>query len=432
MLPPLRPYQADVLERASEASASSNGILIVQPTGTGKTRVAVEAVARHHAMGGLALFIAPRRELVNQARAALALRGLVDGHDCFVRTVQQLMALGAGIPGVTLVIVDEARHYVADEWRRLRKLFPDALFLGLDATPERGDGRGLGTAHGGLFDVLLEAINIRDAVAGGFLVPCDTIRPKEALGPGELAQDPVDAYFEHAPGTSAVLFAGSVELATRYAQDFNKRGVRAAPVWGDMQVSARDFWLSEYARGACKVLCNVALLTEGWDAPITETVILAGPCGTVGGLLQRAGRGMRLFDGKRQMKLLDLRGVTHTFGNVDEDRTWYLEGKAARRAADDIEIRFCPVCGAPTPTAACETCGYSGALRKRKPRVLGLPMDRFARQHAMSDERAAKELRGLYMVAERKRYKRFWAERIFSHKYGRPVTPELRRLAARG
>lgn len=399
-LPPLRPYQADVLERASEASASSSGILIVQPTGTGKTRVAVEACARHVERGGSPIFVAPRRELVTQARTALEARGIVRP---VVWTIQSL--LSGSPPRAALVVLDEARHYVADEWRRLRELFPDALFLGLDATPERGDGRGLGTAHGGLFDVLLEAITIKDAVAGGFLVPCDTIRPDHALEPGQLAQDPVDAYMQYAHGTSAVLFAGSVALAYEYAARLRDLGVRAAGVDGAMPIGERDACLDAYNRGELKVLCNVALLTEGWDAPRTETVILAGPCGTVGGLLQRAGRGMRLYDGKKEMKLLDLRGVTHTFGDVDEPRTWHLEGKAARRAGDDIDVRFCPCCGSPVVGKECEVCGHAGEMRHRPPKVLGLPIQRFARIRAEDDEAKARRLANWLKEARRRGFR---------------------------
>jgi superfamily II DNA or RNA helicase len=95
----LRPYQADVLERASAASAEHQSILIVQPTGTGKTVVAVEACHRHVVRShGRPMFVAPRRELVQQARAALAERGLEEGHDVFVRTIQELTMKGAQGP----------------------------------------------------------------------------------------------------------------------------------------------------------------------------------------------------------------------------------------------------------------------------------------------------------------------------------------------
>jgi len=426
----LRPYQAEALRRASDASASHSSILIVQPTGTGKTLLAVEACRRHAALGGVPLFVAPRRELVAQASRALKEHGLEPGHDLFVRTIQELVMPGASIPpGITMVVFDEARHYVADQWSRVHKALPDAIFLGLDATPERADGRGLGD----MFEVLVEAISIHDAVEQGYLVPCDTIRPKHALAPGELAQDPVDAYLEHARGLSCVVFAPSIQLAQSYATRLNEAAPehRAAAVWGDMPTRDRDNALTLYEEGKLSVLVNVNLLTEGWDSPRTEVVMLARSFGTQGQMLQAAGRGMRPHLSKSKMILLDLTGCTHTLGDVDEPRTWHLEGKAARRAKDGAEVRFCPVCGAPTESAECVQCGYKGELRKRKPRVLGLPMDRFARERALPEEQQIKALAG-YMRAGRTRgYRRFWAIKCWEHKFGRPVTRELEQAALR-
>lgn len=428
----LRPYQTKCLDDARSAiHASAQGVLVCMPTGTGKTRTAVEACVGHVGLGGIPMFVAPRRELVLQASSALRARGLEPGHDVFVRTIQELSMPGAEIPPASLVVLDEARHYVADAWSRLRGALPSAVYLGLDATPERGDGRGLG----GMFDVLVEAITIRDAIDGGYLVPCETLRPERALPPGDLAQDPVDAYVEKAPGTSAVVFCGSVHRALETAARFREKGIPAAGVHGEMPIGERDYCLSEYERGALRVLCNVHLLTEGWDSPRTETIILTAGATTAGQLLQRVGRALRPFPGKARALLLDLCGTTHTHGEVDDVRTWHLDGKAVRRANDDIDVRFCPVCGGVVANVSpmqCETCGHSGEMRKRKPRVLGLPIDRFARQHAMPDEQAAKELANYMRVAERRGFKPGWAFHVFESKYGRKVTPELKRMARAG
>lgn len=426
----LRPYQIDALEKARAlVRADVQSVLLCMPTGTGKTRTAVEACVGHVKLQGIPMFVAPRRELVLQASAALAARGLEPGHDVFVRTIQELSMPGAEIPPASMVVLDEARHYVADAWSRLREQLPDAVYLGLDATPERGDGRGLG----GMFEELVEAISIRDAIAQGYLVPCETLRPDHALSPGELAQDPVDAYFEKAPGSSAVVFCANVRSAVETAARFSARGVRAAGVFGEMQVSARDHWLAEYERGACKVLCNVHLLTEGWDSPRTETIILTAPSSTRGQLLQRVGRALRPFPGKTRALLLDLAGTTHTHGDPDEPCIWHLDGKAARRAADELDVRFCPVCGgvvdAKVSPMVCAQCGHSGEMRMRKPRVLGLPIDRFARQHAMPDAQAAKALADYMRVAQKRGFKRGWAFHAFEAKYGRKVTPELMAMA---
>lgn len=428
-LPPLRPYQASSLDEARAAiNGGKQAALVVQPTGCGKTRTAVEACINHVKLGGLPMFVAPRRELISQATATLRAAGLEPGHDVFVRTIQELSMPNAEIPLATMVVLDEARHYVADAWSRLCTALPDAIRLGLDATPERGDGRGLGS----MFDTLVEAITIREAIDGGYLVPVDVIRPDHALGPDQLAQDPVAAYMQYAPNTSAVCFAASVDLAKAYASAFRSVGVSVAPVWGDMPTVERDRVLRDYDEGKIQVLCNVHILTEGWDAPRTETVILAGPVATVGGLLQRTGRGMRLSPetGKKKCTVLDLRGATHLLGEPDDDRTWHLDGRAARLAVDMPNVKFCPVCGAVVATEACEQCGHAGEMRKRKPRVLGLPMDRFKRQHEMPDEEAAKALRGYMHVARSKGFKRGWAFHAFESKYGRKVTPELLRLAA--
>lgn len=422
----LRPYQKEALDEArAHYDAGKQSVVVVLPTGTGKTKTAVAACVGHVKLGGLPMFVAPRRELIAQASAELEAQGLEPGHDVFVRTIQELSMPNAEIPLATMVVLDEARHYVAEAWSRLRLRLPDAIYLGLDATPERGDGLGLGA----MFDVIVEALSVQEAIDGKHLVPCDVIRPAHALGPNELAQDPIAAYLQHAPGTSAVLFASSVDVAKRYAAEFCARGITAEAVWGEMSTGARDATLRAYNEGRVKVLCNVHILTEGWDAPHTETVILAGPVGTVGGLLQRVGRGMRPSPGKTKCTVIDLRGLTHLHGEPADDRTWHLDGRAAR-LANAPAVKFCPVCGFVVVGEACEQCGHAGEMRKRKPRVLGLPMDRFKRQHEMPDEQAAKALRGYLHVARTKGYKRGWAYRAFESKYGREVTPELLRLAA--
>lgn len=429
-LPPLRYYQLEALEKARAAiKAGAQAVIIQMATGLGKTRTIVEACRLHVQLGGVPCFVAPRRELLGQATAALRAAHLEPGHDCFVRSIQELSMPGADIPPATMFVLDEARHYVADAWSRLRTARPDALYVGLDATPERGDGRGLGS----MFDVLIEAISVKDAIAQGFLVPVEVKRPAHALGPGDLAQCPIDAIFAHAVDKSTVLFAASVELAKDYASRLYARGIPAAAVWGDMPTAERDNSIALFNEGRLHVLCNVHLLTEGWDAPRTEVVVLAGPVGTTGGYLQRVGRGMRLSPGKERCLVLDLRGVSHLHGEPDDERTWHLDGRAARRKEEIPDLRFCPVCGGVVLAGvACETCGHAGEMRKRKPRVLGLPIDRFPREHAMPDEQAAKALAGYLRVAQMRGYRRGWAERCFEHKYGRKVTPELMRLARSG
>lgn len=383
----LRPYQQQALEQTrAHVTAGKRAPLVVMPTGTGKTRLAAEICRLHQDLGGSPLFVAPRRELVTQARGALTARGLTDPR---VHTIQELTAAGADVPASTLVVLDEARHYVSDAWSRLRDALPSALFVGLDATPGRGDGRGLG----GMFDVIVEAITTADAIKQGYLVPFEILRPARALESNELAQDPVAAFLARGEG-SGVVFARSVELAQSYALELRISGVTAACVWGAMPDAERDHVLSEYAAGRIRVLTNAALLCEGWDAPITETIVLARGFGTEGGYIQALGRGARLHPGKTRCLVLDLRGVSHLHGEPEETRTWHLEGKACRRAGDNPDIRFCQVCGSVLMVSdvACPECGREGTHRLRPPRVLGLPLERFAALRRADDDERARRL----------------------------------------
>lgn len=408
----LRDYQRRAIEQMrAHVLAGKRAPLLLSPTGTGKSRMLAEVAYLHAEQGGKPLWVAPRKELLDQARATLRARGL---ELAWVRSNQELARKGAEIPPCTLIIADEGHHLAADTWGELRTARPDAIFVGASATPERGDGRGLG--H--IFDCLVEAISIRDAVAQGYLARPEVLRPERLLDPNELAQHPVDAYCEHAAGTSAVVFASSVQQALQYACAFRDRGVTAAPVWGDMPVRAREEAFASFASGETKVLTNAALAVEGVDIPRVETVILARRFGTAGGMLQAVGRGLRPFPGKSRCLVLDLVGLTHEFGEPDDERTWHLEGKAARRAGDDIDVRFCPCCGSPVVGKECEVCGHAGEMRHRPPKVLGLPIQRFARIRQDDDAARAERLAKWLRLARAKNWKEGQALHRFKAAYG--------------
>ena len=405
----LRPYQKAAVD------AMGDGVLLVSPTGTGKTLMMVMAARRAIAEGKRVLWVAHREELLFQASRTAGDTGIL------IASVQSVRRGWKG-PRVDVLIVDEAHHLPADDWSLLlEEQFPMAELWGATATPERSDGRGLGA----LFRAMHVAISIPDAVAAGYLVPSDVLRPDRAMKPGELAEEPLKAYEKNAKGTKTILFAPTVPISIQYAQEFTAAGYPARAVFGEMRAEDRRAALADYVAGKVRVLVSVAVLTEGTDLPDTETIILARGFGTAGGYLQAVGRGLRPAPGKKRCLVLDLKGVYHAFGAPDEDRIYSLDGAGIRRPGDDVEVRFCPVCGAPSKTTECEACGYAGELRIRKPRVLGLALERFARIRQDNEEEQACRLAKWIGEAVAKGHKpgRAWFK--FTGAYGFRPSPKV-------
>lgn len=382
----LRPYQLEA------ADTLDDGDLLVLATGLGKTRTLSEVVRREADRGGLTLWVAHRNELLGQASQALRNWWLTPEVNVLVRSIQELRGKPP-IPDVTMLVWDEAHHAVSDDWSRLRtEQYPRAKLVGATATPQRGDGKGLGL-H---FKRIVNPIGVREAIEAGYLVRPTVLRPDRALGPGELAQRPEQAWVDHAQRPDrrqmkTIVFYPTVDLAVQGACAFREAGAVTAAVWGDMPAEQRRKTLELFARGEIQVLANCNLLTEGFDVPDTECVILARGFGSASGYLQAVGRAMRVAPGKSGALVLDLRGCSHEHGEPDDERTYHLEGKGIRRAGDGAECRFCPVCGSVVAGTGCELCGHSGEMRRRPPRVLGLALDRFAR--VRKDDSEAQALR---------------------------------------
>lgn len=418
----LRPDQERALDEArARVLEGHSRVLIVGPTGFGKS-VVLGAIARGHIdQGGTVLVVVHRVELVEQLADRLRGFGLEVGEirpgaertdaPAQVASIQTLLARGDA-PRASLMIWDEAHHVMAERWSSLVGL--SEMLIGLTATPMLASGDGLGA----VFTSMVVAASRAELREAGVLVPCEVISPDKQLGPGELAQSPVEAYLAHTPGEQGMLFARSVDDAQRYAQDFLDRGVPSACIWGDMRAEDRAARMAEFKAGRLRMLTNVAVLTEGVDVPAASVCILARSVGHLGLYDQIVGRVLRSALGKTKATLLDLSGATHTCGPPDEERRFSLSGRGLRRALDVPDVRFCPVCGAPTATAACEQCGHAGEMRMRPPRVLGLPMTRFAKLRQDDDEQRALRLSRWLAAARSRGWKEGQALHRFKAAYG--------------
>jgi superfamily II DNA or RNA helicase len=425
----LRPYQIDAINRLRLAMAQgARRSLLVAPTGSGKTVILGEIARRGVDRGRRILWLAHRAELIEQAADTLTSLGLTVGARCAsssvppnpfalvqVASVQTLLARGDR-PDADIVIADEGHHFSAasEEWCSLLTSYREAWIIGATATPERGDGCGLRDC----FDTIVVGATVRQLTEDGHLVPCEVMRPDKPLEPGKIAQNPIDAYVEHAPGRRAIVFCKSVQLSDDYAAEFNMRGIAARSIHADTPWAERRLYIDAFRRGTIQVLTNVYVLTEGFDAPELSCVILARGCGSPGMYLQMIGRALRPAPGKVDAILLDLRGVSHEHGRPEDDRSFSLDGRGIRLSDPQS---YCPVCGAPrVPPEACAACGYapSGEESGKPDRVTGDRLVKYARKRQEDESQRAITLAKWITVARAKGYKDGWVRAKYRAVYG--------------
>jgi DNA repair protein RadD len=389
----LRDYQQTAIEGVREAfRAGHRAPLLVAPTGAGKTVMFGFVASETAKRGRRVLILAHRRELIRQASRKLTETGVPHGIIAPGNTptrdlvqVASVQTLGRRInraDAPDLIVIDEAHHAVAGQWAQIIAAYPQARLMGVTATPERMDGRGLGVEAGGCFDSLVMGPAVADLVTGGFLTPTKIWAPSEApdlsgvrtrggdydagaladaMAKPQIVGDAVAHYQKHAPGQPAILFSPSVAHAEAMAEAFRAAGIRAVAASGATEASKRDAAIAGLATGAVQVLCSCDLISEGLDVPAVGAVILLRPTKSLGLYLQQVGRGLRPAAGKAHLVVLDHAGNTLRHGPPEMPREWSLAGRPKKkRDQDDAPpARQCPECFAVhAPAPCCPECGH--------------------------------------------------------------------------
>jgi superfamily II DNA or RNA helicase len=405
----LRPIQVVAREKIRAAFREGHKrIVAVAPTGFGKTVLLADVIANHVEKVGWvkarALIVVHRRELIAQSYAKLAAAG-VPGVNVKVKTVQAL--LSEERPTATMLILDEAHHYVAEEWGRVAASYPGIPVLGFTATPMRDDGKPLGD----IFTKLVVLAQTHELMALEQLTRCTVFAAMRRTK--DLSEQPLEAYELRTKGRPAVVFCQSVEAAYAQAELFTAAGYPAACIEGAMKAEDRDSRLAAFASGALTVLTNVYVLTEGWDCPRAEVCILARGCESVGAFLQMVGRVLRVSPGKERAYLIDLRGAVHKHGLPDQAREFSLEGRAISGA--EAPTKICRSCGAVNHAAArvCEACGAEFPVAEPTGEDVApvIEIDSVPTEQECWDEWCA--------IAADRGYKPGWIVRQFVAKFGR-------------
>lgn len=401
----LRPYQQDAIERVREAFRSGKRApLLVAPTGAGKTVMFGFVASRTAAGGKRVLILAHRKELIRQASGKLRETGVPHGiiapgftatpdfvQVASVQTLGRRLADPRYLPP-DLIVVDEAHHAAAGQWRDVIAAYPDARVLGVTATPERLDGKGLGREAGGIFDALVIGPAVSDLIEAGFLSRARVFAPSErpdlsgirtvggdyqagalddAMRKPQLVGDAIAHYARHAPGKPAILFSPSVAHAEAMAEAFRAAGWRSVAASGTTPATERDAAIRGLATGAVQVLCSCDLISEGLDVPAVAAVILMRPTKSLGLYLQQVGRGLRPAPGKEHLVVLDHAANTLTHGPVDMPREWSLAGREKKKRKgqeEEVEAaRQCPACFAVhAPAPSCPECGHTYEAKARE------------------------------------------------------------------
>lgn len=332
----LRPYQEEA-RKAIEAEWE-NGVqktLLVLPTGCGKTIVFAKVTEDQVRKGDRVLILAHRGELLEQAADKIAKSTklgcatekaeqtcLGSWFRIVVGSVQSLMREKrlSQFPDdyFSTIIIDEAHHCISDSYQKILKHFSKAKILGVTATPDRGDMRNLGE----VFDSLAYEYTLPKAIKEGYLTPIKALTIPLALdlsgvsiqsgdfkaGDVATALDPylyqiADEMAKYCQNRKTVVFLPLVKTSQKFRDILNEKGFRAAEVNGESKDRAEI--LDAFDRGEYDVLCNSMLLTEGWDCPSVDCIVILRPTKVRSLYSQMVGRGTRLHPGKEHLLLLD-------------------------------------------------------------------------------------------------------------------------------
>ena len=332
----LRPYQKEAKEAVFEQWENGTmKTLLVLPTGCGKTIVFAKITEECVSHGDRVLILAHRGELLEQAADKIARATglkcatekaeescLGSWYRITVGSVQSLMRTTrlSRFPEdyFNTIIIDEAHHCISDSYQRVLKHFSDAKVLGVTATPDRGDMKNLGQ----VFESLAYEYTLPKAIKEGYLSPIKAVTiplQVDLTGVGVQSGDfkagdlgtALDPYLEsiaaemekYCQKKKTVVFLPLVKTSQKFRDILNTHGFRAAEVNGESQDRAEI--LEDYATGKYNVLCNSMLLTEGWDCPDVDCIVVLRPTKVRSLYCQMVGRGTRLAPGKDHLLLLD-------------------------------------------------------------------------------------------------------------------------------
>jgi DNA repair protein RadD len=451
----LRPYQRQLVDDTRfQLQLGRKKVLIVLPTGGGKTVCFSYIAESSSKKGNRVCVLVHRAELLDQASRSMPVRhGLIAAgrsmdlsHSVQIASVQTLARRLHQLPKdfFQLLIVDEAHHTTAGTWASVVEHFDSARLIGVTATPIRLDGRGLGEHY----ESMVVGPSAQWLTDNGFLSQAKVLAPpgiqtsglrkkmgdfdmKQAEGllqEGQAMGDCLTHYRQHLDGQTAIAFCCSVAHSQAVAGLFQANGVAAASIDGKMDVNRRRSLLASLGRGEIKVLTSCALIGEGVNVPSVGGCILLRPTSSIGLHLQMIGRCLRVSPGKKRAVILDHVGNTLRLGHHLEDREWTLDGERKTKREKCTSVKVCPKCFAAMSSQAseCEECGHRFTVERRELKTVAgtlqeLQVEKAQKKQKKIDQGKARTLDELIALGKSRGYKYpvAWARKIYSSRGGK-------------
>lgn len=425
----LRSYQKSSIMSLREAFKTNKRVLFVLATGGGKTAV-FTAIAQ--ASPKRVLILAHRKELIDQITERL---GNYDTERITVGMVQTIAKRGCETEP-EFIIIDEAHHAVAGSWQKILEAYPDAYALGVTATPCRLDGHGLAPS----FQAMIEGPSIRELISMGYLCNAVTYGSErdysmiktsgsdysvssmqEHLMKSKITGEAVNEWRKYANEKQTIVFCVSIKHAEFTAAMFSIVGHKAEVLTSRNTKEEREAIIMRFKNKQTRLLVSVDIISEGFDVPSCEAVILMRPTKSLSLYLQQVGRALRTHEGKDKAIILDHAGNCFRHGLATQHRVWELTSDKVSAASVKWEMRQCKRCYAVFSSASdiCPECGTKPEPKPKEMKMVAgvlVPVEEVEeRKKEAKRELAGQKTYADWLAIEKARgYKSGWAWHRFN------------------
>ena len=431
----LRQYQQDIVKRLRQAYREGyKAPCVVLPCRSGKSCIAADISRRSTAKGNRVLFIVHRKEICEQITDIFTAWG-VDMTRCDVMMVQTASKRLDTMPDYNFIITDENHHAPCSTYTKIYEHYPNALRLGLTATPERLDGKGLIDTN----DLIVEGVSVQWLLDHKYLSPYEFYAPAvlvdaerlhtkrgdydqndviEQLDKPHIYGEVVAKYKQFANGKKAIAFCSSIQHSLTVRDSFRAVGIPAEHVDGKTPKAEREQIMADFRSGKIKILCNYEIVSEGVDVPDCECCILLRPTQSLTLYVQSSMRCLNYLPGKTAI-ILDMVGNFERHGLPNTPHEWSLTGhekKTRTKAAPEVRARQCNNCFKvyEGTSRICPYCGFDNGKTKAqiqadKKAELERITEIQKKQEKQELRQAGQSLAGLIAYGKAHGYKSGWA-----------------------